>query len=71
MAIDMLPFGEPEPDPYRRQKAYRDKMRAEGVCVACFEMFVAENPKTGKPYWKCQRCRLQSAAIYLETGKQF
>jgi hypothetical protein len=64
-----LPFDAP-PMRYERQKQYREKARAEGLCVACFELYTCENPKTGKPFWQCQRCRYRSSAHYLQTGKQ-
>ena len=69
MTPQTLPFDVP-PSPYERQRKYREQMRAEGVCVQCFEMYTCENPKTGKPFWKCQRCRYRSSEHYQQTGKQ-
>lgn len=58
------------PGKYDRQQRYRDKYRSEGVCVSCFRIYTPINPKTGRPFWRCMKCRLKSAEHYQQTGKQ-
>jgi hypothetical protein len=48
---------------YARQKRYREKRHAEGQCRRC-ELYAPTNPKTGKPYWYCTRCRRMISAQY-------
>lgn len=38
--------------------------------VGRVSLYTPINPKTGKPFWNCRRCRLRSAARYKRTGKQ-
>jgi ribosomal protein L37AE/L43A len=54
-----------------RQKRYRERLHAEGLCISCREIYAPTNPRTGKPFWHCRRCRSRSADVYQATGCQY
>jgi hypothetical protein len=55
---------------YARQKRYRDRLRAEGLCLACARMYLAINPRTGKPFRYCFWCRVRNAERYHKAKGQ-
>jgi hypothetical protein len=54
---------------YARQKRYRDKRRAEGLCITC-DLYTPINPKTERPYWYCRKCRIRNATKRYQAWRQ-
>jgi hypothetical protein len=55
----------------QRQQKYMAKLREEGVCISCRQLYAPINPRTGKPFWHCGRCRVRSSEVYRATGRQY